>query len=176
MSEQALQIRKLIADDALQLRTIRLFALKDAPTAFTESYEEMAALDQQDYVKILNDVTYIGAFAEGKLVGVMGYFVRPHRKQWHQGVLFGVYVYPDWRGHGLARQMLEHLLTEARRRVEIMVLQVAVDNFSARHTYLNAGFQSYGIEPKALKIGEEYIDEEHMWLELAAPPPGSTMQ
>ncbi len=176
MSDASLHIRRLKPDDALQLRTIRLFALKDAPTAFTESYEEMAALDQQDYVKILSDVSYFGAFVDDRLVGVMGYFVRPHRKQWHQGVLFGVYVYPDWRGHGLAGQMLAHLLSEARRRVEIMVLQVAVDNFSARHTYLKAGFQSYGIEPKALKIGEDYIDEEHMWLELTPQPPAPTMQ
>jgi ribosomal protein S18 acetylase RimI-like enzyme len=164
-----IEIRKLGSDDALQLRNLRLHALKDAPTAFTESYEEMSALDQQDYVKVVRDVNYFGAFSGGALVGIMGYFVRPHRKQWHQGVLFGVYVHPDQRGQGIARRMLDVLLEDARQRVEIMVLQVAVDNYSARHTYLKAGFQSYGIEPKALKVGNSYIDEEHMWLDLNKP-------
>lgn len=167
-SIEPLAIRRLTADDALQLRNIRLLALKESPTAFTESYEELERLDKTDYVQATKDHYYFGAFHEDKLLGIMGYFIRPHRKQWHQGVLFGVYVHPDWRGKAISRKILDVLIYDARKRVEMMVLQVAVDNFSARHTYLKAGFQSYGVEPRALKIGDQYIDEEHMWLDLNA--------
>lgn len=160
-------VRKLAADDALQLRNMRLFALKDSPTAFTSSYEEeLERFNDGDYVNAIQTNHYFGAFHEDTLIGIMGYFVRPHRKQWHQGVLFGVFVHPDWRGNAISQRMLELLIADAHKRVEMMVLQVAVDNFSARHTYLKAGFQSYGVEPKALKVGDAYIDEEHMWLDL----------
>ncbi len=159
-------IRRLGTDDALQLRQLRLFGLKESPTAFTESYEELAGLDQQDYVKAIQDAAYFGAFVGSELIAMMGYFIRPHHKQCHQGVLFGVYVHPDRRGQGISGRLIRILLEDARQHVEMMILQVAINNFSARHTYLNAGFQSYGVEPRALKVDGDYIDEEMMWLDL----------
>lgn len=159
-------IRRITTDDALQMRILRLLGLKESPLAFTESYEELAALDAADYVARIQSSHNFGAFAGGELVAMMGYFIRPHHKQRHQGVLYGVYVHPNWRGKQLAQQLLALLLDDAKTRVEMMVLQVAIENFSARHTYLNAGFQSYGVEPNALKVGDRYIDEEMMWLDL----------
>lgn len=160
-------IRQLAVDDALQLRSLRLHALKHAPDAFTVSYEEYRDLSHEDIARDIADDTYIGAFdTDGRLVGISAYQIRRWRKQQHQAYLFGVYVHPDARGQGLSARMLDACLAHARTRVEMMILQVAVTNFPARHTYLKAGFQSYGVEPKALKIGDDYIDEEHMWLDL----------
>lgn len=160
-------IRRLVADDALQLRKFRLFALKESPLAFTESYEELAGLSASDYVKRIENTLNFGVFADGELVASMAYFIRPHFKQRHQGVLVGVYVMPDWRGKGLSRLLLGALLADARTHVEMMVLQVSIENFAARHAYLSAGFQSYGVEPRALKVGDRYVDEEMMWLDLS---------
>lgn len=165
--DQAILIRKLTSDDALQYRQLRLFALKEAPLSFTESYDELADLDEADYVKRLEAHTGFGAFADGEMIGIMGYFIRPHRKQRHQAVLVGVYVHPDWRGKGISSQLLNMLLEDAKQHVEMIILQVAIENFSARHAYLKAGFQSYGVEPKALKLDDRYVDEEMMWLDLA---------
>lgn len=159
-------IRLLVADDALQLRKLRLFALKESPLAFTESYEELAQLSESDYVQRIRNSFTFGAFADGEMVGSMAYFIRPHHKQRHQGVVVGVYVMPEWRGHGIAGSLMQALIVHAKERLEMMVLQVAIENFAARHTYLNAGFQSYGVEPRALKMGDRYVDEEHMWLDL----------
>jgi len=161
-----IEIRLLKVDDALQFRHLRLQALQDAPMAFIESYDEMAKLEADDYMKRLEMSTHIGAFAGGDLVGTMGYFVRPFEKQKHQGVLVGVYIKPEYRGKGISSRMLDALLAQAEEEVETMVLQVSVENFSARHCYLKAGFQTYGVEPKALKVGERYVDEEMMWLDL----------
>ena len=161
-----IQIRYLTPDDALQLRKLRLFALKESPLAFTESYEELAALGESDYVQRIRGSHNFGAFAGGELVASMSYFVRPHLKQKHQAVLVGVYVMPEWRGEGVARLLMTEVLAHAAAHVEMMVLQVAIENFAARHTYLAAGFQSYGVEPHALKIDDRYVDEEHMWLDL----------
>lgn len=165
-----LSIRLLNVEDALQLRNLRLFALRESPLAFTESYEELAQLEESDYVQRIRSSHNFGAFCEGEMVGSMAYFVRPHLKQRHQGVLVGVYVMPDWRGKGVSGQLMAALTAHARTKVEMMVLQVSIENFAARHSYLNAGFQSYGVEPKALKVGDRYVDEEHMWLDLTRIP------
>ncbi len=160
-------IRRLVADDALQLRKLRLFALKESPLAFTESYEELADLSPSDYIRRIENTFNFGAFTQGELVASMAYFIRPHFKQRHQGVLVGVYVMPQWRGKSLSRLLLDALLADAITHVEMMVLQVAIENFAARHTYLSAGFQSYGVEPRALKVDGRYVDEEMMWLDLS---------
>lgn len=165
-------IRQLTVDDALQLRGLRLHALKHEPDAFTVSYEEYRDMSHDDIARDIEEDTYIGAFdAQGRMVGISAYQIRRWRKQQHQAYLFGVYVHPDARGQGLSARMLDACLAHAAGRVEMMILQVAVSNFPARHTYLKAGFQSYGVEPKALKIGDNYIDEEHMWLDLTRYTP-----
>lgn len=163
-----LHIRYLTTEDALQLRNLRLFALKESPLAFTESYDELAQLKEADYIQRIRGSHNFGAFSGHELVGSMAYFIRPHYRQRHQGVLVGVYVTPQWRGQKVAAQLLDAVLAHAHTEsgLEMMVLQVAVENFAARHTYLSAGFQSYGVEPAALKDGDRYVDEELMWLDL----------
>jgi hypothetical protein len=43
---------------------------------------------------------------------------------------------------------------------------VAVTQEAARHLYKEAGFRVFGTEPRSLKIGERYVDENHMTLEF----------
>ncbi|GAF61906.1 hypothetical protein JCM18903_1947 [Psychrobacter sp. JCM 18903] len=47
----------------------------------------------------------------------------------------------------------------SKKYVEQILLTVADDNKPAINFYKNFGFQTYGIEPMALKDNEEYIDE-----------------
>jgi RimJ/RimL family protein N-acetyltransferase len=44
---------------------------------------------------------------------------------------------------------------------------VASANFPAQRLYTAMGFQSYGIEPRSLKIGAEYVDDVLMVLFLS---------
>jgi hypothetical protein len=43
---------------------------------------------------------------------------------------------------------------------------VATSQPAARQLYLSLGFESFGCERHALKIGDVYVDEEHMSLSL----------
>ena len=57
--------------------------------------------------------------------------------------------------------------------VEQVLLSVAATQTSAIHLYRSLAFESFGTEPRALRIGDRYIDEEHMVLRLMnRPSPG----
>ena len=48
----------------------------------------------------------------------------------------------------------------------MITLAVATVQPGARHLYRSLGVESFGCEPRALKIGDTYGDEEHMVLRL----------
>lgn len=60
----------------------------------------------------------------------------------HHWVIANVVVRPDQRRRGIARQLLEATITEARQQeAEGVVLQVYRDNWPALHLYTDLGFQ-----------------------------------
>jgi RimJ/RimL family protein N-acetyltransferase len=64
--------------------------------------------------------------------------------------------------------MARHDLVEYAREAGLiaLTLSVTVGNEAARGLYLRAGFRTYGIEPRSLRIGGELYDEELMALAL----------
>jgi RimJ/RimL family protein N-acetyltransferase len=53
--------------------------------------------------------------------------------------------------------------------VEQVQLAVMTANAPARALYVSAGFEVFGLERRALKVGDRYVDEEHMVLHLPSP-------
>ena len=101
-----------------------------------------------------------GAFVDGRLAGSAG-FVQPERtKKRHKGVLWGVYVQAAVRGQGLGRALVEHVIAHAKERVEQLHATVSTTNLAARQLYRELGFQIYGLEPRGLKVGDRYFDQE----------------
>lgn len=91
----------------------------------------------------------------------------PKLKQRHKGHVVGVYVVPYWRRTGLARALVDRLITEAcANGLLSLTLSVTVGNDAARQLYRNAGFVPYGTEPGGLMIGSKLVDEELMALTL----------
>jgi RimJ/RimL family protein N-acetyltransferase len=56
--------------------------------------------------------------------------------------------------------MVEAVLDHARGQVEQVMLSVITENERARHFYEKMGFEPYGLERRALRIGDRYYDEE----------------
>jgi ribosomal protein S18 acetylase RimI-like enzyme len=73
---------------------------------------------------------------------------------------------PAQRRKGLAQALLGALLKLARqdRSLEQILLAAETRNEAAKQLYRKFGFQTFGTEPNALKVGTEYADEEHMIL------------
>ena len=64
---------------------------------------------------------------------------------------------------------MRHLIGEARHEpgLEQLVLTVTDTNAAARTLYEKAGFRSFGVEPRAIRVGDRYLDKNHMILLLA---------
>ena len=75
---------------------------------------------------------------------------------------------PEARSQGVGRALLDAVVTHARSvsGVEEVVLAVTVGNEHARRLYIAAGFKPYYIEPRYLKLEDQYFDIEWMVLRL----------
>jgi RimJ/RimL family protein N-acetyltransferase len=81
-----------------------------------------------------------------------------------------MYIRPEARGTGLAAALVQQVVAHARTVVEQVCLTVVASNVAARRLYSAAGFEEYGLERRALKVGDEYYDEVLMVLPLKARP------
>lgn len=150
-------------------RFVRLEALRHHPEAFLSAYEDEAAEPLDTYKRMIAappSATF-GCFVNDTLVGIAGLIVSPRLKLRHKGTIVGVYLRPAHRSHGLARELMEAVIDEARRvGVISLLLDVTVGNEAAQRLYRGLGFQPYGVEERALRIGDDYFDEEMMELRL----------
>ena len=80
--------------------------------------------------------------------------------------MWGVYVQAAARGRGLGRLLVEQVIEHARGRVEQLHATVVTTGEAARQLYRHLGFQVYGLEPRGLKVGDRYFDQELMVLLL----------
>ncbi|MBN9349010.1 MAG: GNAT family N-acetyltransferase, partial [Devosia sp.] len=111
-------IRRLGAADAAAYRAIRLEALQDAPTAFGSSYEAECTRDLAEFESTVTRNYIAGAWLGGALVGTAGFHRLDATKVAHRGNIWGVYVRPEARGHGVARALIADVLAFARTQVE----------------------------------------------------------
>jgi ribosomal protein S18 acetylase RimI-like enzyme len=161
-------IRVLTAADAAAFRDIRLAALADDPRAFSADWasEHAQALDWFAARIRSNAIFAVGGEA-GQLLGITGLSIPQNPKQRHRGHIWGVYVRPGARGRGVASALLAAAIGAARGQVEMLHLGVGTYNDVARRRYRAAGFVETGFEARALRIGDDFIDEITMTLLLA---------
>jgi ribosomal protein S18 acetylase RimI-like enzyme len=163
-------IRRIHPDEAEAFWALRLRALKEHPESFGTSPDEDAALPLETVRARLGGGgnVVLGAFDGTRLVGMLGLRREERRKRAHTARVWGMYVAPEVRGRSVGRLLLSAIIEEARKMggVERLLLVVVAGNTPAQALYSSLGFQTYGVEPKALKIGEAFVDEEHMVLFL----------
>ncbi|WP_434653555.1 GNAT family N-acetyltransferase [Pseudomonas sp. R3-56] len=165
-----MNIRRLKVADVQGYRELMLQAYELHPEAFTSSASERATLPINWWESRLSsrlDVI-LGAFVEDELVGIVGLSLEPRLKARHKATLFGMYVAATHRQGGLGQQLVQAALDEARRHAFLRLVQLTVTagNDPAVKLYQRSGFVLYGLEPMAIRVGDEYFDKIHMWLEL----------
>ena len=166
-----MEIRPLTADDASAYRTVRLRGLREHPEAFTSSYEEVAQQPlQASQARLASQHNaFWGAFQGPELYGTVGLEREGRAKVRHRAKVVGMYVVPEATGRGIGLQLLQALLERARAEgLESLVLTVTDGNEAARRLYERCGFRSFGIEPRAIKVGPAYHAKNHMVLDLTA--------
>lgn len=160
-------IRVLNSRDAVAYQALRLQGLQESPAAFSSSFEEEldntsadvgVRLDAQEYGAVL------GAFVNDRLVGIMGVRRERQRKLAHRALLWGVYVAPEGRGHGVGQALGTAALAFAREKLNArqVILGVGATNARALALYEKLGFKQFGYEPDYIFLDGEYRDEIHM--------------
>ncbi|MEH7464013.1 GNAT family N-acetyltransferase [Bacillus thuringiensis] len=165
-------IKMLTEVDAANYWDIRLEALQKNPEAYVTTYEEAIKKKEpiQEVIKNLQgEHSYtFGAFDESnKLVGIVTLLTESRAALRHKGHIVGMYVSAQSRGRGYARNLINEVVKKAKQfNVEQISLSVVSDNIAAKKLYQSIGFESYGLEKRALKMDEVYRDEEYMALFL----------
>jgi RimJ/RimL family protein N-acetyltransferase len=176
--QKLIEMRRLETGDATSYREIRLESLQSHPEAFGASWEHEAARPASWWTERLEINTVLGGWIDGSpLLGVAGFRVHAAAKLRHKGILWGMYVRPQARGTGLAMSLVQRIIEQATPLVEELCLGVATSNTAAHRLYRAAGFEPYGLERRALTVGEAYHDELLMALVLSTRkelPPGTS--
>ena len=157
-------VRRLTADDAEDFLALRLEGLSRHPVAFGADSAGVIALGMEEWRRRLTDNPVFGGFRDDRLVAAAGMYRESPVKKRHKGVLWGVYVTEAARGLGVGRAVVEAAVAEARQQVAQLMTSVSVGNQAALDLYLSLGFQPWGVQPRALKIGERYVDEIELLL------------
>ncbi len=151
---------------------LRLEALEREPQSFGEAAEEHRKSSVESAAERLaanpDDNFICGAFYEGQLVGMAGFYRYTGVKVRHKGRIWGVYVRASCRGQGIGRALLLALIerVNACPGVEQVSLTVVRGQDAAIGLYHSLGFETYGLEPRGMKVGNRYLDSEHMVLQL----------
>lgn len=167
-----MRIRLLNASDAKLYWELRGEALQQHPKAFATSYEEFIQREPQlDQIKknLSTPGNYtFGAFDNGELMGMVTLVQEKAIKLRHRANIVGMYVTPRQRRLGAGKALLKVAIDQAKAIPEIVKLNLSVvsTNENAKHLYLSLGFEVYGREEKALRVGTTFYDEDHMVLFL----------
>lgn len=167
--EQLFQYRPLEEGDFSAFVQLRKEALLNEPEAYGPDYATYNAaplLDKEHFFERILKYPFsfaLGSFTQdGSLVG-MGCFTSPYNmvKRRHKGVMWGMYVKPEERGHGIGKKIANLILLAAKQDAgcEQAIITVTPPGSLAQKFYESLGFIQYGVEYRALKLENGYIDE-----------------
>ncbi len=110
----------------------------------------------------------LGAWRGDRLVGAISCERDLRRKVRHVGHLVGTMVALDEQGKGIGRELLRALIerTSADGELRLLTLSVTASNLGAVRLYQRAGFTRYGTLPRAIRIGERFLDKDLMLKDL----------
>ncbi len=166
------RVRALGSQDWQTYRELRLAALQEAPQAFSNTFAQEAAFDEELWRTRMARSARLVATASAVPVGIVSVGQAPDPEV---AELFGMWVVPQWRGAGVAWRLTEAAAEHARQTKHRM-LQAWVSTENGRAV---AFFSSYGFRPsdqrRAMAGGAEGqemamiypVDGEPVWL----PPP-----
>lgn len=163
-----MNIRKLIPEDADQFYELKRKGLQTDPNAFLATAEEMNSKTPEEIRAWIERDYIFGAFIDEKLVGTIHLIEQQPKKFQHIGILGGMYVDPEYRGRGIARQLLQKMLEHIKneRNFYSLQLKVVTTNMGALKLYESFGFFRWAHEQKALYYNGKYTDQYHYMLVL----------
>ncbi|AGK50354.1 acetyltransferase domain protein [Burkholderia thailandensis MSMB121] len=102
--------------------------------------------------------------ADGELIGIAGVRREALAQINHKATLWGVFVAPAHRGNGLARRLADSALMHASRDWGVAQVNLCgnTENEPAKALCASLGFETFGVERRAMRVGDRFYDEQHM--------------
>lgn len=161
-------IRELNPTDFHAWNELRHLALESEPINFGSSNEDESAKRSELYEQNMSckDRLILGAFAGDRLVGTVGFFRYHHQKTRHKGMIWGVFVHPDYQGQGLGTKLMQKMLERVLEMngLDIILIGYTEGNEAAQKLYQKLGFKVFGREVGCLKHQGQYFNEVLMQL------------
>jgi ribosomal protein S18 acetylase RimI-like enzyme len=159
IAHDGVTIRQLTVGDLELFREIRADALHKYPQSFGTVEEEQGGDVMVAAYRHWLSGTIFGAFERQILVGTAGFYVSHEKRSDHRGHIYTVYVKETSRGKGIGHRLIKELLALAETRVEQVHLAVVLTAKAAIKTYKRNGFEIYGTDPRAIRIGDVTYDK-----------------
>jgi GNAT superfamily N-acetyltransferase len=149
-----------------EYRELRLEALEQVPQAFLDDFEKDQTTPKDEWLRKLANMHF--AEIDGKWVGMVGAYQEEKTKVRHILNVVSVYVRPSYRGQGIGKALIEHVIALGKKNPEVKKLSLGVvtTQESAHELYKSLGFIDGGHLKYAVKVGEQYFDEYLMELYL----------
>jgi GNAT superfamily N-acetyltransferase len=152
----ALVIQRLDGDDWAQLKSVRLAALAESPSAFGSTLDREQQYDEEAWRAWPCKVATFLAFRAGVPVGIAGGLTGDSTDE---RTVVAMWVEPDHRRTGVAVALLEAVQTWARGDgATRLTLWVTRTNDAATTVYRRAGFRATG-ESKPLPSNATLIED-----------------
>lgn len=165
-------IKLLRASDVQSYKSLRLKSYKEAPLAFSESYEDESKKPLRNFEEELiiegnpPEQFILGAFiGSNQLIGFVKFRRDKRSKARHKSMIHAMYVDQQYRRQGIGKLLIDQLLdhTKVIENLEQIHLWVLHSHTSASDFYKKCGFESQGtLVKKDLKINAIYVDAEYM--------------
>jgi RimJ/RimL family protein N-acetyltransferase len=165
-------VRELRPSDLEAYKALRDHALAHHEAAFNSDAATEARRSAASYASRLGDEANsgfaLGAFRGDRLVGAVTLERDPRIKVRHIGHVIDTMVHSDEIGHGVGRALMGALVERASADPELqqLTLTVTAGNAAAERLYSRAGFVVFGTQPRAIRVGNRFLDKHHMVLNL----------
>lgn len=162
-----MKISRLSPNEWKKYRDLRLESLEDVPQAFLSTVEETKKTAPEEWQRKIKNM-FFAVDDDDQIVGMIGGFSPDKDKTKHTFKVVSFYVSPQYRGQGVGEKLLTAILDYARNLSEItkIELSVATTQEAAIELYQEAGFKKIGRQQRAIKIDDQYYDEDLMELVL----------
>ena len=158
-------IRRLTPPDAPLLRSIRIRALTDSPSAFGSTLSETVERPIAVWENMLrpDGNPFFVYEIDGEVCGLAGGFIPDHDEELH---LVSMWIDPTHRGRGISDALVSHIVDWARsRNASRLILECTEGNRHAEELYVRHGFRRTGMSSTRERDG---ATEFEMVLDLSA--------
>jgi RimJ/RimL family protein N-acetyltransferase len=140
-----ISIRRIQPGEGQLFKELRLASLKESPSAFSSTYESALRRSRESWNEQADSTaegkdrcTFI-AFSDGSPVGIAALYCDNENKE--EGEIVQVWVSPDFRGSGMAQELLETILEWSQENGFHRVLaRITPGNDRALRFYKKCGF------------------------------------